>query len=108
MNRNRMLAFCCIIWSLTSIATGSIDSLVVLAIMRFGLGVAQAATEPMIFSLLADTFPASKQPLANSVIEAGPYIGSGISCLGVILVATIGWRSCFNWMGAIGVAVGIL
>lgn len=103
-----MLAFACIIWSLTSLATGSIESLAVLAIMRFGLGVAQAATEPLIFSLLADSFPAEKVPFANAVIEAGPYIGSAISCLSVILVASIGWRGCFNFMGVIGVAVGIL
>lgn len=37
-NRNRMLALCCIGWSLTSIATGSFNSLAVLALMRFGLG----------------------------------------------------------------------
>jgi sugar phosphate permease len=108
MNRSLMLAVACIVWSLTSMTTGTINSLTILAIMRFGLGIAQAATEPLIFSLASDSFSAKKLPFANSVIAAGPYIGSALSCLSVIAVSSIGWRGCFKSMGAIGVAVGML
>ena len=37
-NRSRVLAFAAIAWSLTSILTGSVNSLFVMVMMRFGLG----------------------------------------------------------------------
>ena len=108
LNRSKLLAVACIVWSLTSLATGSVDSLAILALMRFGLGVAQAATEPLIFSLLVDSFPAKKLPFANSVISVGLYIGGAISCLSVIFVGNIGWRGCFKYMSAFGVTAGLI
>ena len=108
MNRSKMLAVACIVWSLTSLATGSINSLAVLALMRFGLGVAQAATEPLIFSLLVDSFPAKKLPFANSVISVGLYVGGAISCLSVVAVGSVGWRSCFKYMSAFGITAGLI
>lgn len=107
-NRSRLLAFAAIAWSLTSIATGSVNSFAVMCIMRFGLGVFQAATEPLIFSLIADTIPKKKLPTANSLIKAAPYAGSAISSLLILMIPKIGWRGCFNFMGGIGVLAGIL
>lgn len=107
-NRSKMLALCCIGWSLSSFATGSFNSLAVLALMRFGLGATAAAAEPLMFSMISDTFPKNKQPLATSLLTAGPYLGSALSCLGIIGVGMVGWRGVFNIMGAFGVACGLL
>ena len=107
-NRSRLLGFAAIAWSLTSIATGSVNSFTVMCIMRFGLGVFQGATEPLIFSLIADTIPKKKLPTANSLIKAAPYAGSAISSLLILMIPQIGWRGCFNFMGGIGVLAGIL
>lgn len=107
-NRKLIVALACIGWSLTSICTGSINSLAVLALMRFILGATQAACEPASFSLLADYFPSNKVSTATSILTAGPYLGSGLSSLSVIMIASMGWRACFNFMGAIGVVFGAL
>jgi MFS family permease len=107
-NRKWIVALACIGWSLTSIATGSINSLAVLAVMRFILGATQAACEPASFSLLADLFPSNKVATATSIMTAAPYLGSGISSLSVIMIAQMGWRACFNFMGALGLVFGAI
>ena len=61
-----------------------------------------------MFSMISDTFPKNKQPLATSVLTAGPYLGSALSCLSVIGVGIVGWRGVFNVMGAFGIAIGLL
>mgnify|MGYP003695031247 CR=1 FL=1 len=80
----------------------------VLAVMRFLLGATQAACEPASFSLIADYFPSNKVSTATSILTAAPYLGSGLSSLSVILIAAMGWRSCFTFMGALGVGFGAL
>lgn len=107
-SRKWIVAMACIGWSLTSIFTGSINSFAVLAIMRFLLGATQAACEPASFSLIADYFPSNKVSTATSILTAAPYLGSGLSSLSVIMIAALGWRACFGFMGSIGVLFGAL
>ena len=94
-NRKWIVGLTCIGWSLTSIATGSFNSLAVLAVMRILLGATQAACEPVSFSLIADYFPANKVSTATSILTAAPYLGGGLSSLNVLLVAAFGWRAAF-------------
>ena len=105
-SRKWILGLACIGWSLTSIGTGSINSLAVLALMRFLLGATQAACEPASFSLIADYFPSNKVSTATSILTAAPYLGSGLSSLSVILIAAKGWRYSFNFMGVLGLIFG--
>lgn len=107
-SRKWIVGLACIAWSLTSVGTGSINSLAVLALMRFLLGATQAACEPASFSLIADYFPSNKVSTATSILTAAPYLGSGLSSLSVILIAAKGWRACFNIMGALGLGFGAL
>jgi MFS family permease len=107
-NRSKLLAFMAIAWSMTTIITGSVNSLAVMAMMRFGLGLFQAACEPLIFSLINDTIPKDKVPFANSIVKAAPYAGSALSSLNVIAIATLGWRGCCLGMGMTGIFVGLL
>ena len=89
-------------------ATGSINSLAVLALMRFVLGSMQAANDPTIYSLLSDYFPTNKVSTANAITACSGYVGSGLSSLSIILIATKGWRYCFNLMGGIGAVIAAL
>lgn len=72
------------------------------------LGATQAAVEPATFSLIKDYFPSNKVSTATSVITAAPYLGSGLSSLSVIMIAAMGWRNCFSFMGALGLGFGAL
>ena len=93
-------------WSLTTIASGSLDSLVVLGSMRFLLGMFQAAIDPSLYSLIADYFPVNRISTANSILTSGLYLGSGLSSLSIIAFKEWGWRATLNYMGACGVGLG--
>jgi MFS family permease len=94
-NRKRIITAACFGWSITSFFTGSVDSLAVLAIMRFFLGICQSAFLPSSFSIVQDYFPSNKLAVANSMITAAPLLGAGLSSLSVLLIAKTGWRACY-------------
>lgn len=59
VNRKNLLSLACIVWSMTTIASGYFDSFGVLVLMRVILGSATAATDPTAFSMISDTFKSS-------------------------------------------------
>ena len=103
-----MLGGAAIVWSMASLATGSCNSLYVLAAMRFVMGSSQAATEPVMFSMMTDTFAVDKVPMANSILKTGPYIGAALASLSVMAVNSLGWRVTTNAMGAVGLVIGLM
>ena len=54
LNRKKMVAWACIVWSLTNIFTGMTSSLFMVAILRAILGVSQAVSEPASYSIVSD------------------------------------------------------
>ena len=107
-NRSKILGITCILWSLSSILTGSINSLLVLAVCRVMLGIAQSAAEPTMYSLMSDYFPAKRQASVNGALEAATYVGTACSSLFVLITAKYGWRMSYNIMGIAGVIIGML
>lgn len=101
-NRIRIIAFACLGWSLCSYLTGAVNSLAVLAVLRFMLGVTQSVGDPCLFSLVADYFPGDKIAKANGILMSGAYIGAGLSALNVILINAFGWRGCLQSIGLFG------
>ena len=108
ISRKMILGFACVAWSMTSIVTGNTNSLFVLAAMRAILGIAQAAYEPTAYSMIADMVPKKQLPSANSVIVGSLFMGGGLCALNILLISYVGWRSCLNIMGGIGLTVGAL
>ena len=102
-----MVAIACILWSCTNLMTGATSSLFVLAMMRALLGGFQGSYEPVAYSIIGDEIPQEKQPIANSIITATPLIGGGLTALNIILIATVGWRHCIQYMGLIGLVCGV-
>jgi MFS family permease len=101
-----MLGICCIIWSLSTVTSGLVNSFGVLFIMRFILGAFQSAQTPTSLTLLSDYFPKNKRSTVNSILNSGVYIGSALSSFSIITIGQYGWRSTFALMGGIGVAIG--
>lgn len=108
MNKKNLLGICCICWSLCSIVTGSVNSLLALAISRFLLGVFSSATDPAAYSIIENYFPSKSLATANSIFASGMYYGTGLASLSVIMIDKLGWRSTYNWIGIIGVIIGAL
>lgn len=106
VNRKFFLGLVVILASLTMGVTGFSSSLGVLAIMRVFHGMLNAASNPLSFSLITDYFPKEKRATANSLIQAGNYVGVGFSSLTILLITKFGWRISLGIMAAVGTAFG--
>lgn len=76
-----------VIWSLSCVACGLAESFEALFIARVGVGTAEAALVPAVYSMLRDLFPPSRLSLANGVFTVGGSLGIGLSfALGGLLI----------------------
>lgn len=107
VNRKVFLGFVIMLASLTMGISGFVNSFFVLSMMRVFHGMLNASSNPLSFSLIADYFPADKRATANSIIQAGNYVGVGVSSLSILLISKYGWRACYGTMGLTGLACGI-
>jgi len=87
--------------------SGWSSSFFVLGFMRVLHGMFNSASNPLSFSLVADYFPPDKRSTANSIIQAGNYIGVGVSSFSILLISQYGWRACYGIMAAIGALFGV-
>ena len=108
VNRKKLLLSALIIWSASTVISGTTSSFGVLILMRFILGLMVSATEPAGFSLLGDFFPRKLRTTANAVIGTGGYIGGGLSSLLIVVIAKFGWRGAYLVNGGIGLAVAAM
>lgn len=86
--------------------SGFRDSFLVLAAMRVFHGMLNSATNPLSFSIIQDYFPPENRSLANSLIQAGNYVGVGVSSLSILLIKKHGWRYLYKFMGIAGILFG--
>ena len=79
-------------WSIFTAGCGLAANYAQMFIMRVGVGVGEAALSPPAYSLMADSFPARRRPLALSVYGMGMFIGAGLALVlgGVIVDRTSG------------------
>lgn len=107
VNRKLYLGIVVMLASLTMGISGFTNSFLVLSVMRVFHGMLNSASNPLSFSLIADYFPPDKRATANSIIQAGNYIGVGVSSLSILLISSFGWRICYGIMGAVGLLFGL-
>jgi MFS family permease len=107
VNRKLYLGIVVMLASLTMGVSGFTSSFVVLSVMRVFHGMLNSASNPLSFSLIADYFPPDKRATANSIIQAGNYIGVGVSSLSILLISSFGWRICYGIMGGVGLLFGL-
>ena len=103
-----MVAWACIVWSLTNIFTGMTSSLFMVAILRAILGVSQAVSEPASYSIVSDQVSKQNMPMANSLLSGSLFLGGGLCALNIILINMMGWRNCLSLMGGVGLVIGVL
>ncbi|KAK3255661.1 hypothetical protein CYMTET_35168, partial [Cymbomonas tetramitiformis] len=94
----------CLLWSAASAAGGCVQSFEGLLATRALTGLAQAATAPAAYSLIADLAPPSMIATSNSIYASGIYIGGALASLGVPLDEVVGWRGAKFLVAGIGVA----
>jgi len=107
VNRKFFLGLVIILASATMGISGTVNSFFVLSAMRVFHGMLNSSSNPLSFSLIADYFPPDKRATANSIIQAGNYIGVGVSSLSILLISKFGWRTCYMIMCGLGTVFGL-
>lgn len=107
VNRKFFLGLVLILAGATCGVTGFVDSFFMLGAMRVIHGMLNSSSNPLSFSLIADYFPPEKRATANSIIQAGNYIGVGVSSFSILLITSFGWRAQYGIMAALGTVFGL-
>src|SRR6185295_12792367 len=80
-----------------------------LIVLRFMLGVGEAATYPVAARAIANWIPAPKHGMSSSIVIAGLSIGSAITPpLISVLMVKIGWRASFYISSSLAFLVAIV
>jgi MFS family permease len=108
VNRKLILGVACVLWSLTTLLSGIIDSFGAYCAFRVLLGIFEAPFNPCAYSVISDYFHPEYRTTANSIYNTAIYLGGGLSSLGSLMIGRVGWRNTYNVIGATGIGVGIL
>lgn len=107
VNRKLFLGIVIALSGLTMGISGLATSFTIFSVMRIFSGMLNAASNPLSFSLITDYFPPEKRATANSLIQAGNYVGGGLSSFTIILISMYGWRASYGVMAAVAGVVGL-
>lgn len=106
VNRVRIVAAACFLWSLFTGLSGLATSFAVLAIARIGVAFGEAGGVAPSLSILGDYFPPKKRAFAIAIFTTASPIGILVGTLiGGLAAAAFGWRSVFIAAGVIGILV---
>jgi MFS transporter, ACS family, glucarate transporter len=110
----RILTFGAIWWAVFTALSAAVPStiartILILATVRFLLGVGEAVVYPASNRLVASWIPTQERGRANGFIFAGVGAGAGVSQLLIVYILVhFGWRWSF-WLSAlIGLAAGVV
>lgn len=114
----KLLVFAVLWWSLFTALTAaakmmasvfSLSLLTSFCMLRFLVGVGEAASMPSCNRVVAFWIPANERSLGNSLFLAGIGVGGGISPpLVAWIMSHWGWRSAFVLSGIIGLPIAML
>ncbi|WP_052342657.1 MFS transporter [Bacillus sp. EB01] len=98
-----------IVWSIFTGLTGAAWSLASMVIIRFLFGIGEGGFQPSSSKIISQVFPEEMRARAMSImLSSAGIIALIIPILSVGLLTTIGWRTTFVIMGAIGVIIAAL
>ena len=123
-SRKLIIAAGIFFWSLMTMACGVSRTFWQVLLARIGVGVGEATLSPATTSLVGDFFPREQVPVAMSVYQAGPIMGSGVAfiiggyVLGLVqdapplVLPVFGelapWQQTFVYVGAPGLLLALL
>ncbi len=101
-------------WGLFSALTAMVDArlahvLMLLIVIRFALGAAEAVMYPAGSQFVAEWIPVTERGRANGWIFAGVGAGAGLSVPVLTWIVThLGWRASFWFSAIVGAAAGLV
>ncbi len=93
-----------ILWSAMAAAHGLVRTVLGFAVVRFFLGLAEAANFPASIKAVAMWFPQKERALATGIFNSGTNVGVMVSFGTVWLATNFGWQWAFVTIGVIGFA----
>lgn len=105
-DRRKMIATCCGLWSLATMACGMATSFWQLLIARMTVAIGEAGGMAPSVSMVSDLYPKSRRSSAMSIFMLGPQLGLLIAMVvGGYVAQTYGWRTTFIAFGIPGVVI---
>lgn len=108
---SRIMVICggCVVWSVFTILSGFATTGWMLALMRIGVGIGEAAFIAPAYAMLADSFSPNRRGVAFALFGLGIYLGQmGGYIGGPAIAVTEGWRGAFIWVGGLGACIAAL
>ncbi len=97
----KLIFWSLILWGLLAMATGLINDVSILIVIRFMLGVVESAVMPSMLVLLSRWFTKAERSRANTFLILGnPVTILWMSIVSGYLVNSLGWRGMFILEGA--------
>ncbi|RKR45823.1 MFS transporter [Paraburkholderia sp. BL17N1] len=92
----KLIFFSLILWGLCAAATGMVSNIPMLMVLRFVLGVVEAAVMPSMLMYISRWFTRSERSRANTFLILGnPVTVLWMSVVSGYLVRSFGWREMF-------------
>ncbi|OYX36310.1 MAG: hypothetical protein B7Y99_02425 [Caulobacterales bacterium 32-69-10] len=109
MNRVRIVAVACGLWSLFTGACGLAGSFTQLALARVGVGIGEAGGVPPSYAILSDYFPPFRRGLAMGLFSLGIPLGVFFGgAYGAWASSHWGWRGAFISLAVPGILLALL
>jgi MFS family permease len=108
-NRRNIVAVCCGLWSLATVACGLVPRFWMLVAARMSVAVGEAGGMAPSIALISDLYPKERRSLVITLFMMGPHLGVLIGlALGGWIAQQYGWRATFLWFGAPGIVLALL
>lgn len=96
----KLIFWSLILWGIFAAATGIINNIKILMVVRFLVGVAESAVLPALLLLLSRWFTKKERSKANTLLMFGnPSCMLWMSIISGYLIHNVGWRWMFIWEG---------
>lgn len=108
-NRRNLIAFSVFLWSLMTALCGMASNYLQLLLLRIGVGVGEAGSNPPSHSMIADLYPPERRATAMAIFGTGVNWGILLGFLvGGWVNEFFGWRAAFLIVGLPGIALALL
>jgi MFS family permease len=104
----KTLFWCGMLWALSTIATGFVNSLTMLFVARFALGFGEGATFPTATRAMQYWTPATSRGFAQGLTHAFARLGNAITPpMVAVLIVWFTWRGAFVALGLVSLLWGV-
>lgn len=108
-NRKNIVAICCGLWSLATMASGAVTQFWQFVIARMTVAIGEAGGTSPSISMCSDLYPPEKRSFIISLYMLGPHIGLlAAMALGGWIAQEFGWRIVFIVFGAPGILLALI